>query len=70
VASDELLLVDWLNTLITRWWCARSTLFGDFTVEIADGELCLGDYDAGRPNTSGADVVSRSRRLRRGSRIT
>jgi tRNA nucleotidyltransferase (CCA-adding enzyme) len=36
--NDELLLVEWLNALIYEMsW--RSMLFGDFTVEIADGEV-------------------------------
>jgi tRNA nucleotidyltransferase (CCA-adding enzyme) len=37
-ASDELLLVDWLNALIYEM-AVRSMLFGDFTVTIQDGEL-------------------------------
>lgn len=36
--SDELLLVEWLNTLIYEM-AVRSMLFGDYTVEIEDGEL-------------------------------
>jgi tRNA nucleotidyltransferase (CCA-adding enzyme) len=37
-ASDELLLVDWLNALIYEM-AVRSMLFGDFTVQVEDGEL-------------------------------
>jgi tRNA nucleotidyltransferase (CCA-adding enzyme) len=37
-ASDELLLLEWLNTLIYEM-AVRSMVFGDFAVEIADGEL-------------------------------
>lgn len=37
-ASDEELLVEWLNTLIYEM-SVRSMLFGDFEVEIAGGEL-------------------------------
>jgi tRNA nucleotidyltransferase (CCA-adding enzyme) len=36
--NDELLLVEWLNTLVYEM-SVRRMLFGDFTVEIADGEL-------------------------------
>ena len=36
--NDELLLVEWLNTLVYEM-SVRSMLFGDFTVEIANGEL-------------------------------
>jgi tRNA nucleotidyltransferase (CCA-adding enzyme) len=36
--NDELLLVEWLNALIYEM-AVRSMLFGDFTVEIHDGEL-------------------------------
>lgn len=36
--DDELLLVEWLNALIYEM-AVRSMLFGDFTVEIVDGEL-------------------------------
>jgi 3'(2'), 5'-bisphosphate nucleotidase len=36
--NDELLLVEWLNALIYEM-AVRSMLFGDFTVEIRDGEL-------------------------------
>jgi tRNA nucleotidyltransferase (CCA-adding enzyme) len=36
--DDELLLVEWLNTLIYEM-SVRSMLFGDFSVEIEDGEL-------------------------------
>jgi SHS2 domain-containing protein len=36
--NDELLLVEWLNALVYEM-SVRSMLFGDFTVEIADGEL-------------------------------
>ena len=36
--NDELLLVEWLNALIYEMSC-RSMLFGDFTVEIVDGEV-------------------------------
>ena len=36
--SDEILLVDWLNALVYEM-AVRSMLFGDFTVEIVDGEL-------------------------------
>jgi protein archease len=36
--NDELLLVEWLNTLIYEM-AVRSMLFGDFTVEIDRGEL-------------------------------
>ncbi len=36
--NDELLLVDWLNALVYEM-AVRSMLFGDFNVEIADGEL-------------------------------
>ena len=36
--SDELLLVEWLNALVYEM-SVRSMLFGDFSVEIADGEL-------------------------------
>jgi 3'(2'), 5'-bisphosphate nucleotidase len=36
--DDELLLVEWLNALIYEM-AVRSMLFGDFTVEIGDGEL-------------------------------
>lgn len=36
--DDELLLVEWLNALIYEM-AVRSMLFGDFTVEIDDGEL-------------------------------
>jgi 3'(2'), 5'-bisphosphate nucleotidase len=37
-ANDELLLFEWLNALIYEM-AVRSMLFGDFTVEIDDGEL-------------------------------
>lgn len=37
-ASDELLLVDWLNALIYEM-AVRSMLFGDFTVQVEDGDL-------------------------------
>lgn len=37
-ATDELLLVEWLNALIYEM-AVRSMVFGDFAVEIADGEL-------------------------------
>jgi len=37
-ANDELLLVEWLNTLIYEM-AVRSMLFREFTVEIEDGEL-------------------------------
>ena len=36
--DDELLLFEWLNTLIYEM-AVRSMLFGDFTVEIGDGVL-------------------------------
>jgi len=36
--TDELLLVEWLNALIFEM-AVRSMLFGDFAVDIADGEL-------------------------------
>jgi tRNA nucleotidyltransferase (CCA-adding enzyme) len=36
--SDELLLVEWLNAVIYEM-AVRSMLFGDFHVELADGEL-------------------------------
>ncbi|HLG57545.1 MAG TPA: archease [Vicinamibacterales bacterium] len=36
--NDELLLVEWLNTLVYEM-SVRSMLFGDFSVEIGDGEL-------------------------------
>lgn len=36
--SDELLLVEWLNALIYEM-AVRSMLFGDFSVEIGDGDL-------------------------------
>jgi len=36
--NDELLLVEWLNALVYEM-AVRSMLFGDFTVEIVDGEL-------------------------------
>ncbi|MGH9348826.1 MAG: archease [Vicinamibacterales bacterium] len=36
--DDELLLVEWLNNLIYEM-SVRSMLFGDFAVEIEDGEL-------------------------------
>jgi tRNA nucleotidyltransferase (CCA-adding enzyme) len=36
--DDELLLVEWLNTLIYEM-AVRSLLFGDYSVELADGEL-------------------------------
>ena len=36
--SDELLLVEWLDALIYEM-SVRSMLFGDFAVEIVDGEL-------------------------------
>lgn len=36
--GDELLLVEWLNALIYEM-SVRSMLFGEFTVELADGEL-------------------------------
>ncbi len=36
--DDELLLVDWLNALIYEM-AVRGMLFGDFSVEIAGGEL-------------------------------
>jgi tRNA nucleotidyltransferase (CCA-adding enzyme) len=36
--NDELLLVEWLNTLVYEM-AVRSMLFGDFSVEIDDGEL-------------------------------
>ena len=36
--DDELLLVEWLNALIYEM-AVRSMLFGDFTVQIGDGEL-------------------------------
>lgn len=37
-ASDELLLVDWLNALVFEM-AVRSMLFGDFSVEIDNGAL-------------------------------
>jgi tRNA nucleotidyltransferase (CCA-adding enzyme) len=37
-ASDELLLLEWLNTLIYEM-AVRSMLFGDYAVEMTDGEL-------------------------------
>lgn len=37
-ADDDLLLVEWLNTLIYEM-SVRSILFGDFSVAIEDGEL-------------------------------
>ncbi|MBI2185871.1 MAG: archease [Acidobacteria bacterium] len=37
-ASDDLLLLEWLNTLIYEM-AVRGMMFGDFDVEIADGEL-------------------------------
>jgi tRNA nucleotidyltransferase (CCA-adding enzyme) len=37
-ASDDLLLLEWLNTLIYEM-AVRSMVFGDFAVEITDGEL-------------------------------
>lgn len=37
-ASDELLLIEWLNALIYEM-AVRGMVFGDFVVEIADGEL-------------------------------
>lgn len=37
-ASDELLLLEWLNTLIYEM-AVRRMVFGDFDVEIADGTL-------------------------------
>lgn len=36
--NDELLLVEWLNAVIYEM-SSRSMLFGDFTVEIADGRV-------------------------------
>jgi tRNA nucleotidyltransferase (CCA-adding enzyme) len=36
--SDELLLVEWLNTLVYEM-AVRTMLFGDFVVEIDGGEL-------------------------------
>jgi SHS2 domain-containing protein len=36
--NDDLLLVEWLNALVYEM-AVRSMLFGDFTVEIVDGEL-------------------------------
>ena len=36
--TDELLLVEWLNALIYEM-SVRSMLFGDFAVEIVDGEV-------------------------------
>lgn len=36
--DDELLFVEWLNTIIYEM-AVRSMVFGDFTVEIEDGEL-------------------------------
>ena len=36
--SDEMLLVEWLNSLVFEM-AVRSMLFGDFSVEISDGEL-------------------------------
>lgn len=36
--DDDLLLVEWLNALVYEM-SVRSMLFGDFTVEITDGEL-------------------------------
>ncbi|MBI5612532.1 MAG: archease [Gammaproteobacteria bacterium] len=37
-ADDELLLADWLNALVYEM-ATRTMLFGDFQVEIDDGEL-------------------------------
>jgi SHS2 domain-containing protein len=36
--NDDLLLVEWLNALVYEM-AVRSMLFGEFSVEIADGEL-------------------------------
>jgi SHS2 domain-containing protein len=36
--NDELLLVEWLNALVYEM-AVRSMLFGDFTVDVAEGEL-------------------------------
>jgi tRNA nucleotidyltransferase (CCA-adding enzyme) len=36
--SDEMLLVEWLNTLVYEM-AVRTMLFGDFTVEIEGGDL-------------------------------
>ncbi|MGH9257557.1 MAG: archease [Vicinamibacterales bacterium] len=36
--TDELLLMEWLNTLVYEM-SVRSMLFGDFAVELGDGEL-------------------------------
>jgi tRNA nucleotidyltransferase (CCA-adding enzyme) len=36
--SDELLLVEWLNALVYEM-DVRSMLFGEFSIEVADGEL-------------------------------
>ena len=36
--NDELLLVEWLNTLVYEM-AVRSMLFGDFSVHLEDGEL-------------------------------
>ena len=36
--SDELLLVEWLDSLVYEM-SVRSMVFGEFTVEIGDGEL-------------------------------
>jgi len=37
-ATDDLLLLEWLNTLIYEM-AVRSVVFGDFEVDIAEGEL-------------------------------
>src|SRR3990172_6056458 len=36
--SDDLLLVEWLNALVFEM-STRGMLFGDFSIEISDGEL-------------------------------
>jgi tRNA nucleotidyltransferase (CCA-adding enzyme) len=36
--TDDLLLVDWLNTIVYEM-STRAMLFGDFVVQISDGEL-------------------------------
>jgi tRNA nucleotidyltransferase (CCA-adding enzyme) len=36
--TDELLLVEWLNVLVYEM-AVRSMLFGDFSIEMADGRL-------------------------------
>jgi tRNA nucleotidyltransferase (CCA-adding enzyme) len=41
--NDELLLVEWLNALIYEM-DVRSMVFGDFAVEISDGELSATAY--------------------------